>query len=79
MATPDDVEALESCQRGFAAHRELQWTDLSRGMHLELAGRHDEMTSDHEIQLRAFYREWLVLMLESRDVQPIDIHPAVLV
>ena len=30
-ATPDDVEALESCQLGFA-NREVEWSDISRGM-----------------------------------------------
>ncbi len=70
MATPDDVEALESCQRGFAAFRELGWTDLSRGMHLEVSGRHDEMQSGHEIQLRTFYREWLRRMTQSPLAQP---------
>ena len=33
FATPDDVEALESCQAGFRA-TELEWSDLSRG-HVE--------------------------------------------
>jgi hypothetical protein len=31
FATPDDVEALESCQQGFA-NREVEWSDMSRGM-----------------------------------------------
>ena len=31
FATPDDVEALESCQAGYRA-REVEWSDLSRGM-----------------------------------------------
>jgi len=32
FGTPDDVYALEGCQRGFAAWRELSWSDISRGM-----------------------------------------------
>ena len=32
FATPDDVVALEVAQQGFAAWREVQWSDLSRGM-----------------------------------------------
>ena len=31
FATPDDVEALESCQAGFRA-TETEWSDISRGM-----------------------------------------------
>ena len=32
FATPDDVAALEAAQLGFAAWREVPWSDLSRGM-----------------------------------------------
>ena len=32
FATPDDVAALELAQQGYAAWREVPWTDLSRGM-----------------------------------------------
>ena len=31
FATPDDVEALESCQQGFASGG-VEWNDISRGM-----------------------------------------------
>lgn len=51
LATPDDVEALESCQRGFAA-REVEWSDISRGM-----GRNPPVVTD-ELQMRAFWRQW---------------------
>ena len=50
FATPDDVEALESCQAGFAA-REVEWTDLSKGM------QRAPQSSD-EAQIRAFWRQW---------------------
>lgn len=50
FATPDDVEALESCQAGFAA-REVEWTDLSKGMHRA-------PQSSDEVQIRAFWRQW---------------------
>ncbi|HVA23504.1 MAG TPA: Rieske 2Fe-2S domain-containing protein [Chloroflexota bacterium] len=50
LATPDDVEALESCQAGFAA-RELEWSDMSRGMHRE-------PQAVDEVQIRGFWREW---------------------
>ena len=32
FATPDDIAALELAQQGFAAWREVPWSDLSRGM-----------------------------------------------
>ena len=50
LATPDDVEALESCQAGFAG-RELEWSDISRGMHRE-------PQAVDEVQIRGFWREW---------------------
>jgi hypothetical protein len=57
FATPDDVEALESCQAGFAA-REVEWTDLSKGMHRA-------PQSGDEDQIRGFWRQWHADMLES--------------
>ena len=56
FGTPDDVYALEGCQRGFAAWRELSWSDISRGM-----GREQPASSD-ELQMRAFWRRWHALM-----------------
>jgi p-cumate 2,3-dioxygenase alpha subunit len=52
LATPDDVEALETCQRSFAAHRELQWSDISRGMSSPVP-----LGSD-ELQMRTWWRYW---------------------
>ena len=43
FATPDDVEMLESCQRGFA-NREVGWSDISRGMKREQSTRHRRIT-----------------------------------
>jgi p-cumate 2,3-dioxygenase alpha subunit len=51
FATPDDVEMLESCQRGFI-NREVGWSDISRGMHRETP------RTDDELQMRAFWRRW---------------------
>jgi p-cumate 2,3-dioxygenase alpha subunit len=61
FATPDDVEMLESCQRGFA-NTEVGWSDISRGMKRE----HPAVTD--ELQMRAFWRRWNDLMTapESR-------------
>ena len=50
FATPDDVEAVESCQAGLQA-LEVEWSDVSRGMHREA------LTSD-ELQMRVFWRQW---------------------
>ncbi len=52
FATPDDVEALESAQRGYAAQRFAPWNDISRGLLKE-----DPVGSD-EAQMRTFWREW---------------------
>ena len=60
FGTPDDVSALEGCQRGFAAQRELGWSDISRGMGKE------QPTSQDELQMRAFWRRWNALMQGDR-------------
>lgn len=62
FATPDDVEAFEGCQRGFGAWREVEWSDYSRGYRTEIEGPEDKIRSDHEIQIRAFYRRWHALV-----------------
>jgi p-cumate 2,3-dioxygenase alpha subunit len=51
FATPDDVEAVESCQAGFGAG-EVEWSDISRGVH-----RSPNPNTD-EVQVQAFWREW---------------------
>lgn len=50
FATPDDIEALESCQQGFASGG-VEWNDISRGMDRE------PQATDEE-QMRAFWRRW---------------------
>ncbi|MGQ0483436.1 MAG: aromatic ring-hydroxylating oxygenase subunit alpha [Pseudonocardia sp.] len=57
FATPDDVEALESCQQGFNSGG-VEWNDISRGMARE------PQTSD-ETQMRAFWRRWAEQMGDS--------------
>ena len=52
FATPDDVEALESAQRGYAAANDVSWNDISRGMLKE------KFAADDEEQMRCFWREW---------------------
>ena len=56
LATPDDVEALECCQRGFSSWRELEWSDISRG-----ASRERPAITD-ELQMRVFWRRWNELL-----------------
>jgi p-cumate 2,3-dioxygenase alpha subunit len=54
FAHPDDIEALESCQAGYAAP-DVMWSDFSRGM----LRRHGSATSNlDEGQIRSFWREW---------------------
>jgi p-cumate 2,3-dioxygenase subunit alpha len=59
FATPDDVEMLEACQRGFANH-EVGWSDISRGM------KRDRPSITDELQMRAFWRRWNQLMTEPQ-------------
>ena len=56
LATPDDVEALESCQQGFRSGG-VEWSDLSRGMTRSPRG------SD-ELQMRSFWRRWQSLVAD---------------
>ena len=55
FGTPDDIEALESCQQGYRA-RELEWSDASRGMRRANPGDTDELTA------RGFWRQWYALI-----------------
>ena len=57
FATPDDVAALEAAQQGYAAWREVEWNDLSRGM----ANTGSQANTD-EGHLRVFWRRWRDLM-----------------
>jgi len=63
FASPDDVEALESCQRGFAA-REVEWSDVSRGMS-RTPGSHDEL------QMRTFWRAYIALLAGEPIPEPV--------
>ena len=52
FATPDDVEALEQCQRGFENLMEAPWSDISKGMNKTVP------SYDDEVQMRAFWSHW---------------------
>ena len=74
FATPDDVEALESCQIGFRA-TENQWSDMSRGM------LNPSPLSTDELQMRGFWRQWHANMqglgkADVQDARPTEIEPA---
>jgi p-cumate 2,3-dioxygenase alpha subunit len=53
FATPDDVEALESVQKGLAAWREVPWSVMTRG--IDKAG---EQLNTDELHLREFWIHW---------------------
>jgi len=57
LATPDDIEALESVQQGLATFREVAWSPITRGM----AKEGDQLNTD-ERHLRAFWIRWDELM-----------------
>ena len=74
FATPDDVEALESCQIGFRA-TENEWSDISRGM------LSPGPLSTDELQMRGFWRQWHANMqglthTDVQDGQPLEAEPA---
>jgi len=56
FATPDDVEMLESAQRGYAAYESAPWNDVSRGM------KSEKPSKTEELQLRTFWRRWSQLI-----------------
>jgi p-cumate 2,3-dioxygenase alpha subunit len=56
FATPDDIEALESCQRAAAAAAEAPWNDLSKGF--DANGDDTVGETKDELPQRAFWRGW---------------------
>jgi p-cumate 2,3-dioxygenase alpha subunit len=60
LATPDDVEALESCQLGAASG--VEWSILSRGYFDE------EPRMSGELQMRQFWRRWHDQLLAGEPV-----------
>lgn len=52
FATPDDVEMLELCQKGYANRSGAPWNDISRGM------LKNEPAKNDELQMRTFWRQW---------------------
>jgi len=60
LATPDDVEALESCQMGAASG--VEWSNISRGYFSE------EPPMSGELQMRTFWRRWQEQLLAGEQV-----------
>jgi p-cumate 2,3-dioxygenase subunit alpha len=67
FGTADDIEAIESSQTGFQIP-EVEWSDLSRGMHR--APREDD-----EIGPRTFWREWHAMMQGRTHAPAVEEHP----
>ena len=67
FATPDDVEMLESCQRGYANSREAAWNDISRGM------KKTEPATVDEHQIRVFWEHWNSLVGQAPRVVPLTV------
>ena len=69
LATPDDIEALERCQQGFAAYDIAPWSDISRGM------VRDRPNFADELQMRTFWREWDRRMTGTEHPSEVPIAP----
>jgi len=62
FATPDDVEMLELCQKGFEAG-DVEWNDFSKGYRAgENTLRDVNPRFDNELQMRAYWSRWAELM-----------------
>jgi p-cumate 2,3-dioxygenase alpha subunit len=67
FATPDDVEMLESCQRGYTNTQEAGWNDVSRGM------KKAEPATVDEHQLRVFWKRWHELVQQAKRIVPLQL------
>jgi len=57
LATPDDIEAVESCQQGYSCVDEIPWSDISRGLN-------GPVRMGNELELRTYWRQWQKVMSE---------------
>jgi p-cumate 2,3-dioxygenase subunit alpha len=62
FATPDDVEAIEKCQQGYAVGGDAPYNDISKGL-----ARDGAPSFDDEMQMRAFWTEWDRRMAMAED------------
>ena len=62
FATPDDVEMLELCQKGFESS-DVEWNDISKGYRPdENTLRDTDEHFDNELQMRAYWYRWNEIM-----------------
>lgn len=61
FATPDDIEMLELCQRGYDTGG-VEWNDLSKGFRPEENTAQDVDEWNNELQLRAYWTQYDRLM-----------------
>jgi hypothetical protein len=61
FATPDDIELLESCQRGYESGG-IGWNDVSKGFRPDERTANDSADWSDELQMRAFWLQYDKLM-----------------
>ena len=61
FATPDDIEMLELCQRGYQMGG-IAWNDVSKGFRPDEDTLHDVDVWNNELQMRAFYTQYDKMM-----------------
>ncbi|WP_405539365.1 Rieske 2Fe-2S domain-containing protein [Streptomyces sp. NBC_00075] len=67
FATPDDIEALEQCQRGYRMNAEFApWNDVSKGR-LDAS----EWPQEEEGNIRLFWMEWARRLSGDRSTAPL--------
>lgn len=52
LTSPDDVEALETCQVGYGGRKKLEWSYIARGMNKSTT------SSTDGLQMRTWWRRW---------------------
>jgi len=57
FATPDDIEMLEICQRGYEMGG-LEWNDVSKGFRPEENTANDKDVWNNELQMRAYWLQY---------------------
>jgi p-cumate 2,3-dioxygenase alpha subunit len=61
FATPDDIEMLELCQRGYAMGG-VEWNDFSKGFHAGEDTTRGRGEWNNELQLRAYWLQYDKIM-----------------
>lgn len=71
FATPDDIEMLEICQRGYAMGG-VEWNDFSKGFVADEDSARGTDAWNNELQLRAYWTQY-DKMMSADDVTPVEI------